>query len=284
MKSHFNFNKQQRSGIFFLLLLLVVLQLGYFGLKYFPFRFNDNLFELDVKSQKTFDSLVVVSNSSGNTSKKLFNPNYISDYKGYTLGLSPVEIDRLHQFRNQGKFVNSSQEFQKVTGVSDSLLHRISLFFKFPEWVKNGGKDIKSVEEKQSVSKIRDLNLASAEDLKGIRGIGEKLSARIVKFRNQLGGFLVNEQLYDVYGLESEVVKRTLNQFQVHNPPNIKKININTASVDELASLVYLRYNVAKNIVVHREENGMYTSLDDLFNVPEFPVNRIDRIGLYLSY
>ncbi len=28
-----------------------------------------------------------------------FNPNYITDYKGYSLGMSNEEIDRLHQFR-----------------------------------------------------------------------------------------------------------------------------------------------------------------------------------------
>lgn len=47
---------------------------------------------------------------------------------------------------------------------------------------------------------ILDINAATAEDFKTINGIGEKLSARIVKFRDRLGGFLTSEQLYDVYG------------------------------------------------------------------------------------
>lgn len=293
MKSHFNFNKQQRSGIFYLLLLLIVLQFSYLGLKYHPFKSNDNLFKLDVKNQKSYDSLVMVSNSSKSTSKKMFNPNYISDFKGYSLGMSPLEIDRLHQFRVQDKFVNSADEFQKVTGISDSLLNSISPYFKFPEWVSqkrdSGQKNITKYSSSMGSDlrpnkEIKDLNTASAEELKQISGIGEKLSARIIKFRDRLGGFLVNEQLYDVYGLESQVVKKALQRFQVLNPPSIEKININTADIDELASLIYLRYNVAENIVIYRQEKGQFTSLDDLFNVPEFPVNKIDRIGLYLSY
>lgn len=284
MKSHFNFNKQQRSGIFFLLTLLVLLQLGYFGLLNYSPDSSESVFKLDVENQKKFDSLVLASKNIGSATERTFNPNYISDFKGYTLGMSPVEIDRLHQFRAQDGFVNSAEEFQKVTGVSDSLLNSISPFFKFPDWIKKTGKDVNADMKVLSANRLKDLNLASANDLRQIHGIGEKLSTRIIKFRDRLGGFLINEQLYDVYGLEQEVAQRTLQKFQVLNPPDIKKININAANVEELTSLIYLRYNVAENIVIYREENGLYTSLDDLFNVPGFPVNKIERIGLYLSF
>jgi len=285
MKSHFNFNKQERSGIFFLLLLIIVLQLGYFALSYFPFNSNDPLFELDVENQKIFDSLVVASRQEKDISIKQFNPNYLSDFKGYTLGLSPMEMDRLKQFRVQNKFVNSAEEFQKVTEVSDSLLDEISPFFKFPDWVKNKRKNTKNAVTANRVqSTVRDLNVATADDLRKINGIGEKLSARILKFRERLGGFLVDEQLYDVYGLSPEVAERALLKFKVLDPPEVKKININLASANQIATLIYLKYNVAENIVSYREENGPYTSLKDLSNVYGFPINKIDRIGLYLSY
>jgi hypothetical protein len=52
----------------------------------------------------------------------LFNPNFITDYKGYKLGMSVAEIDRLLEFRKGDKYVNSAAEFQKITKVSDSLL------------------------------------------------------------------------------------------------------------------------------------------------------------------
>lgn len=287
LKSHFNFNKQERSGIFFLLLLIAVLLISYFGLSYYPLYDSASNFKVDEANQKRYDSLVVVFNTANAIHIKSFNPNYISDHRGYTLGLSPSQMDRLRKFRSQNKFVNSAQEFQAVTGVSDALLNKVSPFFKFPDWATN-----KQTKKKREASQkeipykveVQDINQATANDLRQINGIGEKLSARIIKFRDRLGGFLVNEQLYDVYGLEPEVVDKALKRFQVLHPPEVKKININTANMDELASLVYLRYNVAQNIVRYREENGAFTSLDDLFNVSEFPVNKIDRIRLYLSY
>jgi DNA uptake protein ComE-like DNA-binding protein len=285
MKSHFNFNKQERNGIFFLLLLITVLLLTYFMLSNHPLNDSTSNFQVDEVNQSKYDSLVALSNIRANPNKSKFNPNYISDFKGYTLGISALEMDKLKEHRRQNKFVNSAREFQVVTGVSDSLLNEISPLFKFPEWLTNTKIVTKrEATEQLTLLKTVDINQASANDLRQVNGIGEKLSARIVKFRDRLGGFLVNEQLYDVYGLEPEVADRALKHFQVLRPPEVKKININTANVDELASLVYLRYHVAQNIVTYREENGAYASLKDLFNVSEFPINKIDRIGLYLSY
>jgi hypothetical protein len=50
-----------------------------------------------------------------------FNPNFITDFKGYKLGMSVQEIDLL-EYRKGNKYVNSPKEFQAVTQVSDSLL------------------------------------------------------------------------------------------------------------------------------------------------------------------
>ncbi len=65
-----------------------------------------------------------------------FNPNFISDQRGYFLDLSPQKIDRLHAYRKQGKWINSVREFQKVTGVDSTWLKAYSPFFNFPARVK----------------------------------------------------------------------------------------------------------------------------------------------------
>lgn len=282
-KSHFRFNKQERSGILFLLLIIVVFQ----GVRYYigtvPYQ-KEPLVMLNQSEQARLDSLQ--NTLVGNQFKMYpFNPNYISDAKGYSLGMSTEQLDRLFAFRNKGKFINSAEEFQAVTQISDSLLAVLSSYFKFPDWVeKNSDRKIKKstpIESKRFP--IGDLNTATADELMGINGIGETLSNRIIKFRDKLGGFLVDEQLQDVYGLKPEVVELTLQRFHVVEKPNIEKVNINTASVDELAKLLYINYELAKQIVNYRAMNGTFTSLDDLSNVTSFPVDRIGRIKLYLT-
>ena len=88
-----------------------------------------------------------------------FNPNYITDFKGYTLGMSVEEINKLHQFREENKWINSAKDFQKVTGVSDSLLATISPYFKFPNWVTEAEKKKENNRNIPSV-KVSDLNTA----------------------------------------------------------------------------------------------------------------------------
>lgn len=290
-KSHFKFSKQERSGIFFLLLLLIIIQVGYY---FYQTIKTDASASLVVNSEvkQRIDSLRTAAKKVEKHQVFTFNPNFITDYKGYTLGMSVEEIDRLHQFRAQDKFLNSAEEFQKVTKVSDSLIEAISINFKFPEWTQKNKGYTKSKVQKENPErirnaepnlKIRDLNTATAEELRIINGIGEKLSARIVKFRDRLGGFLVDEQLYDVYALEPEVVERTLSRFKVLKPPKIEKININEASVSEISKLIYLQRSAAQSIVNYRNLNGGIDSFDELSKIENFPVEKIDRITLYLS-
>ncbi|NDV44535.1 ComEA family DNA-binding protein [Flagellimonas sediminis] len=282
-KSHFRFNKQERSGIFFLFLVIIALQVAFYVLKTKPFVGETRIF-VDEVAQIMLDSLKSAVHEDGYMMYP-FNPNYISDEKGYTLGMSVEELDRLFVFREKDQFMNSPEAFQKVTQVSDSLLSVIAPYFKFPDWKK---RDLPSKTNNQNIRTkelftLRDLNSASAEDLKTINGIGETLSARIVKFRDRLGGFLINEQLYDVYGLSPEVADKLLSRYQVLQPPIIQKINLNTANVDQLANVAYLNHKLAQQIVQYREANGNFDSLDELTNVTSFPTERIDRIKLYLA-
>lgn len=260
-----------------------MLQGVYFYIKARPFSKNQ-VVTVNTAIQSQLDSLRLLALQNDSSKIFSFNPNYITDYKAYTLGMSATELDKLLAYRETGRFVNSAEEFQQVTRVSDSLLMVISPSFKFPEWTKR--KKTTKVSAKIGPEKTferKDLNLATADDLKSIKGIGEKLSERIIKFRDRLGGFLVDEQLYDVYGLEQEVVKRALRKFRVNQPPSIQKININQATVEELARLVYINRNLAEKIISFRELNGTFDSLDKLRNVESFPAERIDRIKLYLT-
>lgn len=134
-KSHFAFNRSQRNGIFLLVFIIVVLQLLWF---LDPFAseevVNAKEQQMVEELQHQIDSLKKVAEKKDSISFQPFNPNFISDYKGYLLGMSLEEIDRLHAYREKELWVNSAEEFRQVTGVSDSLLKKISPFFKFPEF------------------------------------------------------------------------------------------------------------------------------------------------------
>ena len=116
-KSHFKFSKQERSGIFFLLLFLVIVQVVRFFIQENGSSLDEPLL-LDKETQIKIDALKKEQLKKDTLTIYPFNPNFISDYKGYTLGMNIEEIDRLHRFRATNKWVNSAKEFQGVTKIS----------------------------------------------------------------------------------------------------------------------------------------------------------------------
>ncbi len=287
-RPHFWYNKSQRNGVFFLLLIIVFLQITIslidFSTNNQPFNKNESI-ALNAKINS------LKKNEIEKRKPKIypFNPNYITDFKGAQLGMSLQEIDRLLTFRETNKFINSASQFQKITQVSDSLLDKISPYFKFPEWVvkqnqqknvKNSTLQLKDSKAKRSTS---DLNFATIKDFQTINGVDEYVAQRIVKYREKLGGFSYENQLEEVWKLDITIVQRILNSFKIVEVPNINKININTATFKQVLSNPYIDYELCKKIFEFRDEVAELQSIEELKNIEGFPLDKYDRIILYLE-
>jgi DNA uptake protein ComE-like DNA-binding protein len=287
---YFKFTNQQRKGIFSLFILITALQLFYFFSDFSRSEKNYPEKEEWLALQSEVDSLKGIKY---NEKQKIypFNPNFISDYKGYKLGMSVQEIDRLFAYRKENKYVNSAEEFQNVTKISDSLLNAISPYFKFPDWAQNKrpfktyNKEFttKFFPKKEKVA-VLDINEASQEDFMKINGIGEGLSLRILKQKESLKAFVSMEQMSDVWGLSPEVINELNKHFSVTSTPKIKKVLINDASLKELALFPYFRYALAKQIVTYRSMNGNIRNIEDLSKIKGFPVEKANIIALYLEF
>jgi DNA uptake protein ComE-like DNA-binding protein len=301
LKSHFKFTKGQRNGIFLLVLIIIGLQCIYVFVEFPSKDIPINKVKL-IKFQKEIDSLKLIEIENNKPKILPFNPNYITDYKGYILGMSSDEINRLLQYRAQNKWINSIAQFQQVTKVSDSLLNEISPYFKFPEWVTNPDRASKNYPADNFSEEVNlrkgltylsipktyeqkaDLNTATASQLQRVNGIGKTLSDRIIKFRNKFkGGFIADVQLQDVYGISPEVLDRILNEFTVKTPRNIEKINLNTATIEQLVSIQHIDYELAYEIINQRALREGYKSLNELTKVKNFPIDKIEIIKLYLK-
>ncbi|MBK5214863.1 MAG: helix-hairpin-helix domain-containing protein [Flavobacteriaceae bacterium] len=296
IKSHFTFNKQQRSGILLLLLLIISLFCIYWFVDFSEEDTLDTSSTEIVSIQNELDSIRLVEIENRKPKKYPFNPNFITDYKGYTLGMSNEEIDRLLQYRKEDKWINSAEDFKRVTGVSDSLLAELSPYFKFPDWVTNpkpksnfknyksekGFSDLPAGAGNSFAQKI-DLNKATEEQLQQVSGIGEALSKRIVSYREKLGGFSNDVQLYSVYGLDASVVQRTLNLFTVKSPKDISKINVNTASASDISTVPGISFEMAKKIWEYRRLHEKISSIQELEKIEGMTERKLQLIQLYLS-
>lgn len=284
MKSHFRYNKRQRNGVFFLLLIIIALQFLFFYAD-FPSEEPIDFSQTELLDfQKEMDSLKAVKLENKKPKIYPFNPSFITDFKGYQLGMSLQEIDKLHAFREKGEYVNSAKQFQEVTKVSDSLLEAIRGYFKFPDWFLANKKSIKQLEKRVDIPLTkRDINAAKVSDLKVIRGVGDKLAARIINYRTKLQGFSYNDQLNEVWYLEKEVVEDILRYFEVKAFPEIQKININEATFKQVLSIVYIDYELTKKILNYRDEVAEIQSLEELKKIDGFPLDKFNRIALYLQ-
>jgi competence ComEA-like helix-hairpin-helix protein len=287
--SYFSFSKSQRSGLLILLVLIVVLQTVYFFVDFsLPIKNNPKK-DTWLSVQSEIDSLKEQARFSGSRLYP-FNPNYISDYKGYKLGMSVQEIDRLLAFRKQNRFVNSPKEFQNVTGISDSLLKTMVSYFKFPDWVNKKKKYTSNLGfgnspfSKKKNSNIQDINTADSSDLEKIFGIGELTAKRILSYKERFGAFVSMEQLNEVWGLSAEVVESLQEHFEIQTQTGIKKLDINNASLNELAQFPYFKYSLAKQIVIYRSMNGPIVETTDLTKIKGMPNDKIKIIALYLDF
>ncbi len=287
IKTLFNFSKDQRKGILVLFFIIIALQLVYCFMDFNPTRHPSKEEQHWISLQ---DKLVYSKefNSKSEYKEYSYNPNFISDFKAYKLGMTLPQISRLHAFRQQGEFANSPKEFQAVTGISDSLLNAIAPNFKFPDWVNNPRSSYypkskwKEFPKKETL-KILDINQATKEDLIKVSGIGDAISDRILKQKEILGGFVSMDQMTDVWGLTPEVIAELDKYFIVESLPKLKKININTASIKELGQFYYFKYPISKNIVTYRSMKGDI-KIEDLSNIKGFPVDKLKIIALYLEF
>ncbi|MEZ4859112.1 MAG: helix-hairpin-helix domain-containing protein [Flavobacteriaceae bacterium] len=284
LKSHFQFNRSEQGGILVLSIIIIILiYLNHF----FSFS-KEHSFDIAsaemIALQKEMDSLRVKELEARKPKLYSFNPNFITDFKAYSLGMSAEEFDKLKIFREEGKWINSISDFKKVTGVSEVWLDSISPYFKFPEWVTNPKpKKIPNTFNKEpSFSEKIDLNKATKEQLQKVRGIGEALSNRILDYKNTLGGFTDDVQLYFVYGLDATVVHNALQQFTVKTPKEISKWNINSVSASDIATLPGISFATAKNIWEFVQLRNGIKDLNELSKIEGITPQKLQLIKLYL--
>lgn len=284
-KSHLLFTKQQRDGI---LLLVIVIGALILALHFFEFS-EESIFDMnspEVRSKlDEIDSLRAIEEKSRTSQIYPFNPNFITDFKAYTLGMSPTEFDRLKEYRSANKWINSAQEFQKVTQVSDTLLAQISTYFKFPEWISKPKKVYNFSRNEKSHKTFfekKDLNTATANQLESTFGVGKALSRRIIDFREEIGGFSNDVQLYGVWGLSGETADRVMQNFTVKSPVEIKKMDINLATASDISTIPGVSFDFAKLIWEFRTLNQRIIDLSVLKNIEGMTEYKLKLINLYL--
>lgn len=179
-----------------------------------------------------------------------FDPNKTTDIDFSRLGLSKKQIQTIRNYQSKGGNFRSKDDFLKIYGISDFQKKALAGYIEIEEL-----ENVK-YKNKAEVDKIQiEINTADSIELMKLPGIGDKLSKRIVKYRDLLGGFYSLAQLKEVYGLSEQVIQQIEGMVKV-DPARIRKVDLNFADWNELAKHPYIQKNIARQILKFRTKYG----------------------------
>lgn len=216
-----------------------------------------------------------------------FDPNTLAADGWKKLGLRDKTVKTIQNYLAKGGHFYKPEDLSKIYGLFEDEYARLEPYIRIE------GKKIANTSTianetslppagKTERYKIIDVNTADTSAFISLPGIGSKLAARIVNFRDKLGGFYAISQVAEIYGLPDSTFQKIKQYLRLDNA-FIKKININTASVDELKAHPYIRYTLANPIVAYRNEHGIYTRLEDIKRLMVITEDVYTKIAPYLS-
>lgn len=213
-----------------------------------------------------------------------FDPNTLTAEGWQRLGLNNRTINTLINYRNKGGKFYKTEDLKKIWGMPVGFYERVKGLIKITTFQNTYSSSeyrstYKPVERKPL---IVDINEADTTAFIALPGIGSKLAARIVNFRDKLGGFHSINQVGETYGVPDSTFQYIRSMLVLSNT-KVRKININTVTKDELKLHPYIRWNLANAIVEYRSQHGDYSDLNELKQIAIIDEAIFNKIVPYLT-
>ncbi len=232
-----------------------------------------------------------------------FDPNTADSTTLLRLGLSPWQVRSIYRYRAKLGRYHTPEDFMRVPNMTNEQWERLKPYVRIapqfryveppqrrsypqnapvayePAETKPAKQDSLPRQEKIAFGQTIDINTADTSQLKMIPGIASKRAARIVAYRRSLGGFVNVEQAMEAIELPDSVLK-----YMSVSPVEIRKINVNKLSVQQLMKHPYLNFYQAKAIFEHRRNKGDLHTLDELSRLEGFRSTDLDRLRHYITF
>lgn len=221
-----------------------------------------------------------------------FDPNSLSAEEWAKLGLREKTIHTIQNYLSKGGRFRKPEDMQKIYGLFQDEYERIAPYIKIgsnnagilsqPDYSKSSPASGEKTSSHTPRYSIVDINNADTTALISLPGIGSKLATRIINFRDKLGGFYAVNQVGETFGLPDSTFQKIKLSLKV-NPSSVRKININTATLDELKAHPYIKWSLANPIIAYRKEHGAFAKLEDLKKVMVVTDEVYNKIFPYLT-
>lgn len=200
-----------------------------------------------------------------------FNPNIGDSLSLLQYGFSPFAVSNIIKYRLKGGEFKDCDDLLKIYGVDKEVYNKSKSFCKCDNPKK---REIKLA--------IRiEINKADTSELMKIRGIGQVLSKRIIKYRDRLDGFYDINQLQEVYGIEQEVFQTFKKQLYINS--KVRKMNLNSITYNDLIKHFYFDKHITNAIVNYVKQHGPLNSVEEIKKIKIIDEEIYSKIENYLS-
>jgi competence protein ComEA len=204
-----------------------------------------------------------------------FNPNNLPLADWERLGLSAHQAQVIKNYEAKGGKFYSKADVKKMYSVTDADYKRLESYINLPvsdHYTKKAAQGV-----------VIEINTADSAKLTMIHGIGPSFARRIVRYRDRIGGFYNKEQLKEVFGVDDAKYAEIKNEVAVDGK-QVTKLNVNTATFDQLRRFPYLSFKQMNAILEYRNQHGDYESLADMKNIAILDDGILRKIGPYLVF
>jgi len=216
-----------------------------------------------------------------------FDPNTLSTGGWKKLGIREKTISTIQNYLKKGGHFSEAEDLKKIYGVRPDDYVRLKPYIRITSPKTESPADKQSEFKKETFATkprlvVVDINTADTAAFIALPGIGSKLALRIVNFRDKLGGFYSVDQIAETYGLPDSAFLK-IKPFLKVETSIVKKLNINTATKEEMKSHPYLKWNLANAIVEYRNQHGAFSSVEDLKRISLITSDVFDKVKFYLT-
>lgn len=220
-----------------------------------------------------------------------FDPNTADSTLLLSLGLQPWQVRSIYRYRAKGGIYRQPSDFARLYGLTVKQYKELLPYIRISDEYKpaaevygrtdavRSGRDTLRYPVKLRPGQYVTLDDADTASLRKVPGIGRYYASRIVRYRNDLGGYVSVAQLSEIEGIP----EAALSYFRVTGGA-VRKLNLNRLTLNELKHHPYINFYQARRIIDYRRLKGPLHSIDDLRLLKDFSQRDIERLRPYVEF
>ena len=208
-----------------------------------------------------------------------------------SLGLQPWQVRSIYRYRAKGGIYRQPSDFARLYGLTVKQYKELLPYIHISDEYKSAaevygrtdavrsGRDTLRYPVKLQPGQYVTLDDADTASLRKVPGIGRYYASRIVRYRNDLGGYVSVAQLSEIEGIP----EAALSYFRLTGGA-VRKLNLNRLTLNELKHHPYINFYQARRIIDYRRLKGPLHSINDLRLLKDFSQRDIERLRPYVEF